>query len=83
MYNNYNASLNYAVMSGKIHVLITITSDSGPPPSILEANTVTPMSLCSGHGDEDISNTWLHIPTMQEEAAIVNVPHIVPVTVSE
>ena len=64
-------------------VPIVTDCDTGPSPSTLIANAVTIMSVDGGHNDVEISNTWLHIPSSQEEAGMVDEPQMLPEQESE
>ena len=55
-----------------------VGSDDGPFPNIFEANTFMMISVEGKQDDVAMSNSWMHIPFMHDEARSVREPQMLP-----
>lgn len=73
----------YTVHTNDTQIPIVVTFNIDPFPNTLEANTETVMSSEEIQEDEEILNTWLHSPPLQEEVLTVPEPQLRPDLESE
>ena len=59
-----------------VFLLCVIGSEGGPSPIKLVAYTVTLILVDKGQWEELVSNVWVQIPAMQDEAPMMAEPHL-------